>query len=129
MSVLFSTVHSGREHTVISYTLFPINMFTSLYCSSVTRLHFKVEAASRLKVLLYKPPTLVGCAPESNHDFIGNKIAHCSERHTCLGKGSKTPIAALCRYGGGVPPLAVFFFGYFFGRSGAVMGGGYPPLP
>ena len=46
-----------------------------------------------------------------------------------LGKGSKTPIAALCRYGGGVPPLAVFFFGYFFGRSGAVMGGGYPPLP
>ena len=30
--------------------------------------------------------------------------------------------------GGGVPPLAVFFFGYFFGRSGAVMGGGVPPL-
>ena len=40
-----------------------------------------MEAASRLKVLLYKPPTLLGCAPESNHD-LGNKIAHCSEGHT-----------------------------------------------
>ena len=45
-----------------------------------------------------------------------------------LGKRSKNPITALCRDGGGVPPLAVIFFPLTFWpvacRDG---GGGTPP--
>ena len=45
-----------------------------------------------------------------------------------LGKGSKTPITALCRDGGGVPPLAVIFFPLTFWPVACRDGGGVPPL-
>ena len=46
-----------------------------------------------------------------------------------LGKGSKTPITALCRDGGGGTPLCRDFFSVNFlaGRLPG-WGGGYPPL-
>ena len=41
-----------------------------------------------------------------------------------LGKRSKTPITALCRDGGGVPPLAVIFFPLTFWPVACRDGGG-----
>ena len=45
-----------------------------------------------------------------------------------LGKRSKTPITALCRDGGGVPPLAVIFFPLTFWPVACRDGGGVPPF-
>ena len=48
-----------------------------------------------------------------------------------LGEGSKTPITAFCRDGGGGTPLCRDFFSVTFlaGRLPWWGGGGYPPLP